>query len=122
MSSICPVDGVRTGCNMSKLGFKSRVPVTNYFFTMLMFVLNNDYQCFIVVLKNKSKKVLKRYCLNEKRVYFCTRNNGNVHLNTDKRLIQKKRSFLKKYQKKFVRNKNVTYLCTPQNTESSLKD
>ena len=23
---------------------------------MLMFVLNNDYQCFIVVLKNKSKK------------------------------------------------------------------
>ena len=28
----------------------------------------------------------------------------------------------KKYQKKFVRNKNVTYLCTPQNTESSLKD
>ena len=122
MSSICPVDGVRTGCNMSKLGFKSRVPVTNYFFMMLMFVLNNDYQCFIVVLKNKSKKVVKRYCLNEKRVYFCTRNNGNVHLNTDKRLIQKKRSFRKKYQKKFVRNKNVTYLCAPQNTESSLKD
>ena len=100
MSSICPINRVGTGCNMSKLGFKSRVPVTNYFFTMLMFVLNNDYQCFIVVLKNKSKKVLKRYCLNEKRVYFCTRNNGNVHLNTDKRLIQKKRSFRKKISKK----------------------
>ena len=32
MSSICPVDGVRTGCNMSKLGFKSRVSAVNHFF------------------------------------------------------------------------------------------
>ena len=101
MSSICPINRVGTGCNMSKLGFKSRVSVVSYFFfTMLMFVLNNDYQCFINALKNKSKKVVKRYCLNEKRVYFCTRNNGNVHLNTDKRLIQKKRSFRKKISKK----------------------
>ena len=100
MSSIRPINRVGTGCNVSKLGFKSRVSAVSHFFTMLMFVLNNDYQCFINVLKNKSKKVVKRYCLNEKRVYFCTRNNGNVHLNTDKRLIQKKRSFLKKISKK----------------------
>jgi len=66
------------------------------------------------VLKNKSKKVSKSYCLNGKRVYFCTRNNGDVLLNTDKRLRLTKRNFQKKSQKKLVRNKNAAYLCTPQ--------
>ncbi|OOV26847.1 hypothetical protein BXU11_00040 [Flavobacterium sp. LM5] len=65
------------------------------FFQFVKFWLNNDYQSFIELLKNKSKKVLKRPCLNEKRVYFCTRNNGNVLLKTGKRLIQKKRDFQK---------------------------
>ena len=32
MSSIRPINRVGTGCDMSELGFKSRVPVTNYFF------------------------------------------------------------------------------------------
>ena len=45
-----------------------------------MFVLNNDYQCFIVILKNKLKKGLQKACLNEKRCYFCTRNNADVLL------------------------------------------
>ena len=105
------------------LGFDfTKLPI--YQITFLEVIKKVDFKLHVIsTLKNKSKKVLKRYCLNEKRVYFCTRNNGNVHLNTDERLIQKKRSFLKKnIKKKFVRNKNVTYLCTPRNTESSLKD
>ena len=72
-----------------------------YQITFLEVIKKVDFKLHVInALKNKSKKVLKRYCLNEKRVYFCTRNNGNVHLNTDKRLIQKKRSFLKKISKK----------------------
>ena len=104
------------------LGFDfTKLP--KYQITFLEVIKKVDFKLHVInALKNKSKKVLKRYCLNEKRVYFCTRNNGNVHLNTDKRLIQKKISFRKKYQKKCVRNKNVTYLCTPQNKQSSLTD
>ena len=82
------------------LGFDfTKLP--KYQITFLEVIKKVDFKLHVInALKNKSKKVLKRYCLNEKRVYFCTRNSGNVHLNTDKRLIQKKRSFRKKISKK----------------------
>ena len=78
------------------LGFDfTKLP--KYQITFLEVIKKVDFKLHVInALKNKAK----RYCLNEKGVYFCTRNNGNVHLNTDKQLIQKKRSFRKKISKK----------------------
>ena len=69
------------------------------YFEFVKTVLTKDYQCFTDTIENKSKKVIKSYCLNGKRFYFCTRNNGDVLLNTDKRLRFWKEIFEKKIKK-----------------------
>jgi len=46
----------------------------------------------------------------------------DVLLNTDRLRIKGWKKFSKKDSKKLVRFKNRSYICTPQNRESSLKD
>ena len=104
------------------LGFDfTKLP--KYQITFLEVIKKVDFKLHVInALKNKSKKGLQKSCLNEKRCYFCTRNNADVLLYTGRLLRYSGLVFRKKISKKLVRNKNVAYLCTPQNTESSLKD
>ena len=72
-------------------------------------------------LKNTFKKDWKGYCLIEKSDYFCTRNGAQVLINTGKRKEIKRKFIFKKRFKKFARNKNECYICTPLNEQRSLK-
>jgi hypothetical protein len=73
------------------------------------------------VLKNTFKKEWKRHCLIENTHYFCTRNDAQVLINTGKLNENKRKFIFKKSFKKFARNKNECYICTPLNEQRSLK-
>jgi len=69
-----------------------------------------------------SKKLFEKACVSGKRFYFCTRNSEGVHRNTGRKGESDGKKFSKKDSKKLARFENAFYICTPQNTESSLGD
>ncbi len=68
------------------LGFNfTKLPT--YQITFIEIIKKVDFKLHVIsTLKNKSKKGLQKSCLNEKRCYFCIRNNADVHLNTGRLL------------------------------------
>jgi hypothetical protein len=68
-------------------------------------------------LKNTFKILLQKVCESGFVVYFCTRNDAQVLINTGKLNEIKRKFIFKKRLKKFARNKNECYICTPLNEQ-----